>query len=38
MSLEKYEEFFEWSVKQFVIQPSSISLGQITFGLYKTKH
>ena len=38
MPLEKYEDYFELSVKQFVIQPSSISLGQITCGLYKIKH
>ena len=38
MPLEKYEDFLELSVRQFVIQPSPVSLGHIMFGLCKTKH
>ena len=38
MSLENYEDFPELSVKQFVIQSSPISLGQIMCGVWKTKH
>ena len=36
--LENYEDFFELSVKQFVIQSSSISLGQVMCGVWKSKH
>ena len=38
MPLEKYEDFLELSVKQFGIQSSPISLGQIMWGIWKTKH
>ena len=38
MALEKYEDFLELSVKQFVIQSNPISLGQIMCGVWKTKH
>ena len=38
MSLEKYEDFLELSVKQLVIQSIPISLGQILCGVWKTKH
>ena len=38
MPLETYEDFLELSVKQFVIQSSPISLGQIMCGVWKTKH
>ena len=38
MPLEKYEGFLELSVKQFIIQSNPISLGQITCGIWKTKH
>ena len=38
MPLENYEDFLELSVKQFVIQSSPISLGQIMCGVWKTKH
>ena len=37
MSLEKYEDVFELSVKQFVIHWSPTSLGQVMRGLWKTK-
>ena len=37
MSLEKYEDVFDLSVKQFVMQSSSSSLGQITCGVWKIK-
>ena len=33
MALEKYEDFLELTVKQFVIQSSPISLGQIMCGV-----
>ena len=36
--LEKYEDFLELSVKQFVIQLSPISLGYMMCGVWKTKH
>ena len=35
MSLEKYEESLESSVKQFVIQSNPISLGQTMCGVWK---
>ena len=38
MRLEKYEDFLELSVKQFVIQTNPISLGQTMCGVWKTKH
>ena len=38
MPLGKYEDFPELSFKQFVIQSSQVSLGQIVCGVYKTKH
>ena len=38
MPLEKNEDFLELSVKKFVIQSSSISLGWIMCGVWKTKH
>ena len=34
MPLEKYEDFLELSVKQFVIQSNPISLGQIMCGVW----
>ena len=34
---EKYEDFFELSVKQLVIQPSSISFAQTMHCTLKTK-
>ena len=37
MLLEKYEDFLELSVQQFIIQSSQISLGQIKCGVRKTK-
>ena len=37
MLLEKYEDFLELSVQQFVIQSSQISLRQIKCGVWKTK-
>ena len=37
MPLEKYEHFLELSVKQFVIQSSPISLGQIMCGVSKNQ-
>ena len=36
MPLEKYEDFIELSVKQFVIQSNLISLGQILCGVRKS--
>ena len=36
MPLEKYEDFIELSVKQFVIQSNPISLGQILCGVRKS--
>ena len=36
MSLEKYEDFIELSVKQFVIQSNPISLGQILCDVRKS--
>ena len=33
MPLQKYEDFLELSVKQLVIQPSPIFLGQIMCGV-----
>ena len=36
MPLEKYEDFLEWYIKQFVIQSSAISVGQIMCGEWKT--
>ena len=38
MPLEKYEDFLELSVKQFVMQSSPVSLGQIMFWVWKAKH
>ena len=38
MPLENYEDFLELSVKQFVIQSSPVSLGQIMCIVWKTKH
>ena len=38
MPWEKYEDFLELSFKQFVIQSSPISLGQIMCGVWKTKY
>ena len=38
MPLEKWEEFLELPVKQFVIQSNPVSLGHIMYGLCKTKH
>ena len=38
MPLEKYEDFLELSVKQFVIQWGRISLGQIMCSAWKTKY
>ena len=38
MLLEKYEDFLELSVKQFVIKSSAISLVQIVCGVWKVKH
>ena len=37
MSLEKYEDFLELSVKQFVMQSSPSSLGQVMWGVWKMK-
>ena len=37
MSLEKYEDILELSVKQFVMKSSLASLGQIMWGVWKTK-
>ena len=37
MSLEKYEDLLELSVKQFVMQSSPSSLGQIMWGVWKIK-
>ena len=37
MSLEKYEDLLELSVKQFVMQSSPSSLGQIMWGMWKIK-
>ena len=34
--LEKYKDFLELSVKQFVIQSNQISLGQIMCGVWKS--
>ena len=36
LSLEKYEDALEWSVKQYVMQLSPTSLGQIMCDLWKT--
>ena len=33
MPLEKYEDFLELSVKESVIQPSPISMGQMMCGV-----
>ena len=38
MPLENYEYFLELSVKEFVIQLSPISLGQIMCGVWETKY
>ena len=38
MPLENYEDFLELSVKQFIIQSSPVSLGQIMRIVWKTKH
>ena len=38
MPLEKYEDFLESSVKQFLIQSNPISLCPIMCGVWKTKH
>ena len=38
MSLGKYEEFLELSIKQFLIQSSPISLGQVICVVRKTKY
>ena len=38
MPLKNYEDFLELSVKQFVIQSSPISLGQIMCGVWNIKH
>ena len=38
MPLKNYEKILELFVKQFVIQSSPISLGQIMCGVWKTKH
>ena len=35
MPLEKYKDFLELSVKQFIIQSNSISLGQIMWDVWK---
>ena len=35
LSLEKYEDALEWSVKQYVMQLSPTSLGQIMCDLWK---
>ena len=37
MPSEKYEDFLELSVKQFVIQPNPISLGQINITTVSSK-
>ena len=37
MTLEKYEDFLELSVQQFVIQSSQISLGQLMCSVWRTK-
>ena len=37
MSLRKYEDFLELSIKQFIIQSSPISVGQIICVMWKTK-
>ena len=37
MSLDKYEDILELSVKQFVMQSSPTSLGQIMCGVWKIK-
>ena len=37
MSLEKYEDLLELSVKQFVMHSSPSSLGQIMWGVWKIK-
>ena len=37
MSLEKYEDLLELSVKQFVMQSSLSFLGQIMWGVWKIK-
>ena len=37
MPLEKNEDFLELSVKQFLIQSSPISLGQIMCGVWKNQ-
>ena len=37
MSLEKYEDFLESSIKQFVMQLNPASLGQIMCDVLKTK-
>ena len=36
MPLDKYKDFLELSVKQFVIQSNPISLGQIMCGVWKS--
>ena len=38
MPLEKYEDFLELSVEEFVILSSSISLGQMICRVWKTKY
>ena len=38
MPLESYEDFLELSVKQFVIQSSPTSLGEIIWDVWKIKH
>ena len=38
MSLGKYEDFIELSIKQFVIQLSPIYLGQIICVVWEIKH
>ena len=38
MSLEKYEDLLELSVKQFVMQSSPSCLGQIMWGVWKNKY
>ena len=38
MLLEKYEDFLELTVKQFVIQTKSNSLGEMMCGVWKTEH
>ena len=37
ISLEKYEDFLELSIKQLVMQASPIALDQMTCGVWKTK-